>query len=175
MRRLDVRVLDAVREQLDALGYPPTIAKLADRLGEAPSSVQKALVRLEREGLIARDHKRHRSLRLVGQPDLRAVPTEALEVELGRRGVTFRALSRIEPLRPERGAPCAATCCDQLVGRGHLFCRTHWFAVPAEVRNAILQAFGRRDQVAYEMAITRARDIIDNCGDGLPAGLRKVG
>lgn len=171
MNPLDIRVLDRVREQIAALGYPPTVALLAEWLGEATSSVHHAIDRLVASGQLKRAKHKRRGLSLGDQPDLRAVPTSALAVELGRRGVTLQALNRNDPMRGPHGAPCAATICDQRVGRGMLFCRQHWYAIPGGVQEEIKRAFGRRDQAAYEMAITRARDLIDRCGDGL----RRVG
>ena len=166
MSALDIKIVDTVREQVAMLGYSPTLRKMARWHDTTLGSVAKAVERLVDAGVLTRIPGKARSLRIAGEPDLRLVPTEAMEIELGRRGVTFRALSRVEPLQPNRGAPCAATVCDQSVRRGHLFCYRHWSIIPRETQTEILRAFGRRDAEAYEMAITRALDVIDGCGDG---------
>ncbi len=167
MTELDIKVFDLVREQIAMLGYAPTQRLLAEWTETTPAAVNKSIGRLEAAGKLCRVPARTRGLSVANAPDVRMIDTDTLEAELGRRGVTFRALSRVTPARLSRGAPCAAEGCDTLVRRGHLMCRTHWFQLPRDQQQEILLAFGARDERRYERAITRARDLISGWDDGV--------
>jgi hypothetical protein len=80
--------------------------------------------------------------------------------ELARRGITIGSLAET-PLPTSQGAPCAYEVCSERVGRGKLFCRTHWHAIPAPIRSRIFATFGARNEKAYAAAIDAARDALD--------------
>ncbi len=167
MTELDIKVFDLVREQIATLGYAPTQRLLAEWTKASLSAVNGAICRLVAEGKLSKVPARTRGLAMAGVPDVRLIDTDTLEAELGRRGITFRALSRVTPARVSRGAPCAADGCDTLVQRGHLMCRPHWFRLSRDLQQEIMSAFGARDERRYEQAITRARDLISGWDDGL--------
>lgn len=162
-----IEVLDLVRELGDH-GLTPTVRQIGERVGiSSPSGVQRVLDALVREGRLERTPGTPRSLRVAGRPDLRLASTNALRAELARRGETLEALSTAEPRAYGGRASCAADTCGAAVQRGHLFCRTHWFRLPARLREDILAAFARRDTARYQELVAQARDIADGCGGAL--------
>lgn len=160
MSPLQLRILDAARELLAVSGIEPTYRELAKYVGCSLSKAHDAVEALVGSGHLAKAAG-PRGIRLVDRADLRAVPSDELRGELARRGETMGALTRRDDSFTGRGRPCAAECCGELVGRGRLFCRRHWFMLPTELRDTILRTFARRDQVGFERALTRARDLID--------------
>ncbi len=60
------RVLDTIREHIEANGYPPTMREIGKSVGLAsPSSVKHVLVGLERKGYLRRDPMRPRAMEIV--------------------------------------------------------------------------------------------------------------
>jgi hypothetical protein len=160
MSPLQMQVLEAVREHVAGMGFSQTRAELAEQLDVTPGTVDHLIEALIRHGQLTRLSGQARNLRIAGQPDLRLVDTASLKAELARRGETLDALTTRE-LPNYAGKSCAADSCQAEVRRGQLFCRTHWFSLPRDLREAILQAHRRRDLARYQELLTRARDLID--------------
>lgn len=155
MTPMQLQALDFIRERLAGTGFSPTQAEIGAEIG-APGRVADVLTALERQGKVRRERGKTRNIRIVEAPDLQLVPTDALRAELARRGVTLEALAE-HPAPIVNGMPCAFEPCGELVGRGKLFCRNHWWAISAPVRERILRAYRRKDVDAYSLAIEEAR------------------
>jgi SOS-response transcriptional repressor LexA len=56
------RTVDAISELSMALGYPPTVRELAERLDLSISATYERLVRLRADGSISWDSKKFRTL-----------------------------------------------------------------------------------------------------------------
>lgn len=165
MTPLQARVLDEVRDFVAAVGESQTIQMIADRLDVSKGQAYRASEALVSWGLLRRVPGLAQGLRLADEPNLRGVSSETLGAELARRGVTLASLNPRAPRAYGRHtASCAATCCGASVQRGHLFCREHWFVLPAGLRERILRSFGRRDVPGYQAAVAEARDVIDGAG-----------
>ena len=60
------RVLDVIRDSVDARGYPPSLREIGDAVGlTSPSSVAHQLKMLERKGYLRRDPHRPRAIEVV--------------------------------------------------------------------------------------------------------------
>ncbi|WP_134772733.1 transcriptional repressor LexA [Ornithinimicrobium flavum] len=60
------RVLDVIRDSVDARGYPPSLREIGDAVGlTSPSSVAHQLKMLERKGFLRRDPHRPRAIEVV--------------------------------------------------------------------------------------------------------------
>jgi hypothetical protein len=162
-----VQTLDFVRERIAGAGYCPTYREIAAEVGTTPSYAHRLVAELVDAGKLRRRPGARRGLELADRADLRGVPSDALRDELARRGETLGALSR-EPRAYGRNPGCAADTCGAAVERGHLFCRTHWFALDRDLRDGLLTAHSRArrtrspaDASAYQALLTQARDAID--------------
>ena len=60
-------LLPLIDAMVDDDGYPPSMRELAEKVGWSVSTVREALLRLERQGLIARHAGRPRAMRLTDQ------------------------------------------------------------------------------------------------------------
>ena len=61
------QILEFIRTELQVRGYAPTVREIVRHVGDrSPTSVHRHLKTLERHGLIVRDVKKSRSIRLVG-------------------------------------------------------------------------------------------------------------
>lgn len=161
MTPLHARVLDNVREAIAVGGLSPTIADVAKLTGTPYGTATYAVKALIDAGLLAKEKSGH-GLRLPDAIDLRGVATGELTAELARRGVTLASLDRNAPRALGRVVTCAADCCATPVERGHLMCRQHWFALPPMLRERITRSNARRDNIAFERAVTEARDLIES-------------
>jgi len=76
------RILEVIRDTLEARGYPPSIREMGDAVGLAsPSSVAHQLKALEAKGYLTRDPHRPRALEVHLPPSLRpASPGEPFDV-----------------------------------------------------------------------------------------------
>lgn len=64
------RVLDVIRDSVDARGYPPSLREIGDAVGlTSPSSVAHQLKMLERKGYLRRDPHRPRAIEVVTPGD----------------------------------------------------------------------------------------------------------
>lgn len=82
----ELRALDYIRESIATTGCAPTLEQIARRTGgRTKSEAWRIVDNLVRTGRIAREAGRRRGLRVIGNVDLTAVPTDALHVELARR------------------------------------------------------------------------------------------
>ncbi|MDO5741149.1 MAG: transcriptional repressor LexA [Ornithinimicrobium sp.] len=64
------RVLDVIRDSVDARGYPPSLREIGDAVGlTSPSSVAHQLKMLERKGHLRRDPNRPRAIEVVTPGD----------------------------------------------------------------------------------------------------------
>jgi repressor LexA len=73
------RILEYIRETVQARGYPPTVREIGEAVGlTSSSSVHAQLANLERQGLLRRDPTKPRAMELQGQrrgrPNAVAVP-----------------------------------------------------------------------------------------------------
>lgn len=162
MTPLQLDVLDFTREMVAVAGVCPSIRELATRFNVGIASAQGAIDALVEQGTLERVPGKHRSLRVPGSPDLRAVPTPVIAAELARRGVTLASLDPKAVMAVGQQVSCAADTCGRAVERGHLMCRTHWFGLPADLRERILRTNSARDRAGFERAVTQARDLIDS-------------
>ena len=60
-----VKVLGVIRRMIEESGYPPTFRELAEALGLSKNGARYHLHALERAGLIERDKKVSRGIRIV--------------------------------------------------------------------------------------------------------------
>jgi repressor LexA len=73
------RILDFIRETVQARGYPPTVREIGEAVGlTSSSSVHAQLANLERQGLLRRDATKPRAMELQGsrrgRPNAVSVP-----------------------------------------------------------------------------------------------------
>jgi repressor LexA len=62
------QILEFIRAELQVRGYAPTVRDIVRHVGDrSPTSVHRHLKTLERHGLIVRDAKKSRSIRMVGE------------------------------------------------------------------------------------------------------------
>jgi repressor LexA len=67
------RILEFIRETVNARGYPPTVREIGEAVGlTSSSSVHAQLANLERQGLLRRDPSKPRAMELSGSPASRA-------------------------------------------------------------------------------------------------------
>ncbi|QPT08614.1 LexA family protein [Sphingomonas paucimobilis] len=157
-----LHVLDCVREMLTC-DVSPSVRDIAKACNISVSQAHVRIAALVDCGALERGAGKQRNLRLVGVPDLRAIPTDAIRAELARRGVTLDALSTRTRRAVGHEVTCAADTCGHVVQRGHLFCREHWFKLDAGLRHRILRAFAAKDVSTYQDLVAQARDEIDEC------------
>lgn len=157
MTPLQLSAFDLIRDRLTECGYSPLASevRMALRL-RTDASARSLIDALVRMGKLKKVRGATRNLELAGVADLRGVATSALRAELARRGVSLDALAE-KPVPLGQGMPCAYEHCGERVGMGKLFCRTHWFAIPAWLRDRIFKAFRAKDLAAYRDAIEEAR------------------
>jgi hypothetical protein len=164
MTPLQLKILDQVREWIAVGGIEPTYQEIADGVGCARSQAFRSVAALVEAGHLTK-RPGSRGVRLADRADLRAVPSDELRGELARRGETLEALSRHrDESATGRGRPCALESCAVLVGRGQLFCRQHWFALPAELQGAVKRTWAARDERAFGQALLHARDWLERNG-----------
>src|SRR5438132_4006705 len=61
------RILDFIRETVQARGYPPTVREIGEAVGlTSSSSVHAQLANLQRQGLLRRDASKPRAMELAG-------------------------------------------------------------------------------------------------------------
>ena len=64
------RILEVIRETVEARGYPPSVREIGDAVGlRSPSSVHSQLASLERGGFLHRDASRPRAIEVRFDPD----------------------------------------------------------------------------------------------------------
>lgn len=56
---------------------------------------------------------------------------------------------------------CAAETCGERVRPGRVFCRNHWYFLPAWLRRSIINTFRDAEWEAHQNAIRQAADFID--------------
>lgn len=158
----ELQALDLIRERLAVAGFAPTYRELATEIGVTLSAAHRCVDALVGLGAVKRTPAKSRGLMIADLPDMRPVPTDVLRAELARRGVSFAALNPVAPRAMAHEVTCAADTCGTVVRRGHLMCLTHWRVLPIALRDRILRSNADRDQRAFEAAVTKARDLIDN-------------
>jgi len=158
-----LQVLDCVRDML-TYDVSPSVRDIANACDISVSQAHGRIAALVDCGALERGAGKQRNLKLVGVPDLRAIPTDAIRAELARRGVILDALSTRTRRAVGHEVTCAADTCGAVVQRGHLFCRDHWFKLDEGLRHRILRAFADKDVSTYQRLVAQARDEIDGCG-----------
>lgn len=156
-----LRALDFIRDRVSETGYAPTVRELADHVHAGVSAAHALIDALVEQGHLVRHAGQHRGLSLPGA-DLRHVGSSALRAELSRRGETLEGLGARQIAHGTQRT-CAADTCGAPVAVGHLFCRSHWYAIPATLRSAIFEAHRRRQSGLYQQLVAQARDIADGC------------
>lgn len=159
-----LQAFDFIRDRITLVGHAPSIREVAAHLKLAsPGSVTRLIDALVDAGRLGRHPGRERGLYLPDEPDLRAASLDAIRAELARRGESLESLEARAPDPTGRHARCAADTCGAAVRRGHLFCLAHWRALPADLQRGLLAAHRRGDRRAFQLLLTRARDIADDC------------
>lgn len=155
------QVLGYIRDYRALRGISPTYREISESCGLYSQSHSHRIV-MDLVDLghlrIAKHHQR--AIELVDDVELMAVSTDQLRAELARRGVTMDALMTPRVIGHSATPRCAHDACPEMVERGQLFCRTHWYALSPAQQRAITEAFGRRDSVAFEAAVREARDAL---------------
>lgn len=160
-----LEAFDFVRDRITLTGYPPSIREIAAHLNLASHSGASRLIEaLVEAGKLGRHPGKDCGLFLIGEPDLRSASLDAIRAELARRGETLESLQARAPDPTARHARCAADTCGAAVRRGHLFCLTHWRALPSDLQTGLLAAHRRGNRRHFQMLLTTARDIADGCG-----------
>lgn len=155
------RALDFIRDYRALRGISPTYQEIAEAVGLIGKAGGHRLVAaLVEQGRVRLIPHKARGIELVDAVDLIAVPTDALRAELARRGVTMDALMTPRVIGPSATPRCAHNHCAEMVERGQMFCRAHWYALSHDRQRAITEAFGRRDPAAFEAAVRAARDAL---------------
>jgi DNA-binding Lrp family transcriptional regulator len=160
MTPIEARSLEFVRDFIDTRGFAPSLAEIAKDLNVSRPRVTQLVKSLVDQGQLTKQGRKWRSLEIAGAADLRAVPTSRLQAELGRRGANLSALAVPETRSWSRHAvTCAVDSCDVVVKRGHLMCRTHWFAVPYKMQEGMKLANSAGDGATYQDLFWRAKEI----------------
>lgn len=124
------RVLETIREHVEANAYPPTMREIGKAVGLAsPSSVKHVLVGLERKGYLRRDPMRPRAMeivdpRAVDVPELPAALAAAIDEEHVAAPSYVPVVGRIAaggPILAEQLVEDVFPLPRQLVGDGELF------------------------------------------------------
>lgn len=134
------RVLDVIRDSVDARGYPPSLREIGEAVGlTSPSSVAHQLKMLERKGFLRRDPHRPRAIEVVspsadgqgyrrGDDDAgRLAPADVDETGIGDarpRPSYVPVVGRIAaggPILAEEAVEDVFPLPRQLVGEGELF------------------------------------------------------
>ncbi|MDE0880529.1 MAG: hypothetical protein OSB00_17995, partial [Sphingomonas bacterium] len=116
--------------------------------------------------------QRQRGLALTGEPDLRRASLDAIKAELARRGETLDALCREEPRAYGRMPSCRVDSCGVAVERGKVMCRTHWFAVPHDLRGDLLASYSRARRTRSSDDARRYQDLLTEAADAAERGGR---
>jgi hypothetical protein len=164
MTPLQLEAFDYIRDRITLTGYPPSFREIAAQLHlSSLSAVSRLIEALVEAGKLGKHAGKDRGLYLTGEPDLRTASLDAIRAELARRGETLESLQARAPDLTARHARCAADTCGAPVQRGHLFCLTHWRALPSDLQSGLLAAHRRGNQRHFQMLLTKARDIADDC------------
>ena len=92
------RILEFIKSQIQARGYPPSVREIGDAVGlKSTSTVHGHLVRLEKKGLLHRDSMKPRALEVTNDPAFSRSTTVAVPV-VGRvtAGVPILAEENVE-------------------------------------------------------------------------------
>lgn len=113
------RILDYIKSEIQAKGYPPSVREIAIAVGlKSTSTVHGHLQRLEKRGLLHRDAMKPRAMEVVGDPNFLRNSTTAVPV-VGhvQAGVPILAEQNLEDYVP---IP------DVMLGNGnHFILRVH--------------------------------------------------
>ena len=86
------RILDYIKSEIQAKGYPPSVREIANAVGlKSTSTVHGHLQRLEKRGLLHRDAMKPRAMEVVGDPNFVRNSTTAVPV-VGHVGVNHTAI-----------------------------------------------------------------------------------
>ncbi|QKY69108.1 transcriptional repressor LexA [Lentibacillus sp. CBA3610] len=101
-------ILDYIKEQVDAKGYPPSVREIAVAVGLASSStVHGHLARLESKGFIRRDPTKPRAIEVLEQSEESHIPREepryAPVIGKVTAGIPITAVENIEEFVPLPG------------------------------------------------------------------------
>ena len=92
------RILEFIKSQIQARGYPPSVREIGDAVGlKSTSTVHGHLVRLEKKGLLHRDSMKPRAMEVTNDPAFSRSTTVAVPV-VGRvtAGVPILAEENVE-------------------------------------------------------------------------------
>lgn len=92
------RILEFIKSEIQAKGYPPSVREIGDAVGlKSTSTVHGHLTRLEKKGLIHRDPMKPRAMEVVNDPSFSRTATVSLPI-VGKvtAGVPILAEENIE-------------------------------------------------------------------------------
>lgn len=123
------RIMDSIRANLDAKGYPPTMREIATAVGLAsPSSVKYQLHLLEQKGFLRRDPLSTRAIEIVGDDAAKVTGQVDMfdpeNAQLGGSAAYVPVVGRIAaggPILAEQAVEDVFPLPRQLVGEGELF------------------------------------------------------
>jgi repressor LexA len=112
------RILECIREAVEARGYPPSVREIGEAVGlRSPSSVHSQLNSLEREGYLRRDPTRPRAIEVHFDPDTELTMRAAAAKDVPLVG----EIAAGAPLLAEERVEDVYPLPRDLVGEGTLF------------------------------------------------------
>lgn len=112
------RILEVIRETVEARGYPPSVREIGDAVGlRSPSSVHSQLATLERGGYLHRDPSRPRAIEVRFDPDTEL----SLRVPAPRHVPLVGEIAAGAPIVAEERVEQVYPLPRDLVGEGTLF------------------------------------------------------
>ena len=139
----EIKALDYIRERITVAGYSPTLSEIGVHIGVSNAGAMKIANALVESRHIRRVPSKKRGIELLGVTDLRSTDTAALMAELQRRGVEPGAFVADRPRRQAYDVTCAVECCGEVVQRGHMFCREHYWAITEITRQRLFRTHKR--------------------------------
>lgn len=121
------KILDVIREAVEARGYPPSVREIGEAVGlTSPSSVAHQLRVLESKGFLRRDPNRPRALEVRSDPTTESTNAEAAQShpELASATAFVPVLGRIAaggPILAEQSVETVFPLPRDLTGEGELF------------------------------------------------------
>ena len=159
----EIKALDYIRERITVAGYSPTLSEIGVHIGVSNAGAMKIANALVASSHIRRTPSKKRGIELMSVTDLRSTGTEAMMAELQRRGIVPGAFVADRPRRQAYDMTCAVECCGEVVQRGHMFCREHYWSITEITRRELFRTHKRyrssrrrEDERAYQEAYQAA-------------------
>lgn len=121
-----VKLLDIIRESIEANGYPPSVREMAAKAGlSSPSSVTYQLKALEKAGYLRRDPNRTRAMVVVdpatGKPESHLPSSEDTSSPAAVQAPLVGRIAAGGPILAEQHVEDVFSLPQQLVGHGDFF------------------------------------------------------